>query len=239
VWLSVDPLAHEYRSLSSYNFVANNPIILLDPDGRKILWAGKGINWIGDAFQRILNGVFNGAVEGVWESDPDARHNFTLTVNLREGADLTDKQQKVYDYMKHLTTMDEEMKIDMIGPGGMEGLPDSWSEAALVEENFTALCFDEDAYLSQLFVFHHFLSEQEALQIEGPSSNYGRAHIKALQEGLKIFGHTYSVVYNEETNKIEYMQFFDQDGKKGYSSSSLFLMVIYLYVTILWNENDL
>tara|TARA_R110001592_G_scaffold69489_5_gene213279 strand:+ start:4331 stop:5335 length:1005 start_codon:yes stop_codon:yes gene_type:complete len=37
VWLSVDPLAHEYQGLSPYNFVANNPIMLVDPDGRKIV----------------------------------------------------------------------------------------------------------------------------------------------------------------------------------------------------------
>lgn len=36
VWLSVDPLAHKYPSLSPYNFVANNPIMLIDPDGRHI-----------------------------------------------------------------------------------------------------------------------------------------------------------------------------------------------------------
>ncbi len=33
VWLSVDPLADEYPSLSPYNFVANNPIMLIDPTG--------------------------------------------------------------------------------------------------------------------------------------------------------------------------------------------------------------
>lgn len=36
IWLSVDPLAHEYPSLSPYTFVANNPIMLVDPDGRHI-----------------------------------------------------------------------------------------------------------------------------------------------------------------------------------------------------------
>jgi RHS repeat-associated protein len=36
VWLSVDPLASTYLSLSPYAFVANNPIMLVDPDGRKI-----------------------------------------------------------------------------------------------------------------------------------------------------------------------------------------------------------
>lgn len=37
-WLSVDPLAHEYSSLSPYNFVSNNPVHAVDPDGRKINW---------------------------------------------------------------------------------------------------------------------------------------------------------------------------------------------------------
>ncbi len=34
VWLSVDPLAHEFPGWSSYNFTMNNPLNLVDPDGR-------------------------------------------------------------------------------------------------------------------------------------------------------------------------------------------------------------
>ena len=36
VWLAVDPLAEKYPGLSPYAFVANNPIIYIDPDGREI-----------------------------------------------------------------------------------------------------------------------------------------------------------------------------------------------------------
>jgi RHS repeat-associated protein len=35
VWLGVDPLAHKYPSLTPYNYVANNPIYFLDPDGKE------------------------------------------------------------------------------------------------------------------------------------------------------------------------------------------------------------
>ena len=35
-WLSLDPLAHEYPDLSDYLFVAGNPIMYIDIDGRKI-----------------------------------------------------------------------------------------------------------------------------------------------------------------------------------------------------------
>ena len=41
VWLSVDPLASEYPSLSSYNYVANSPLNAVDPDGRKIQWSNN------------------------------------------------------------------------------------------------------------------------------------------------------------------------------------------------------
>lgn len=37
-WLSVDPLAKDYPSISPYTFVANMPIRAVDPDGRKILF---------------------------------------------------------------------------------------------------------------------------------------------------------------------------------------------------------
>ncbi len=34
VWLSTDPMADKYPSLTPYNYCANNPVILIDPDGR-------------------------------------------------------------------------------------------------------------------------------------------------------------------------------------------------------------
>lgn len=33
VWLSVDPLASKYPHVTPYNFVENNPIMLVDPTG--------------------------------------------------------------------------------------------------------------------------------------------------------------------------------------------------------------
>jgi len=36
VWLSVDPLSDKYPNLSPYTYCANNPVRLVDPDGRDI-----------------------------------------------------------------------------------------------------------------------------------------------------------------------------------------------------------
>src|SRR5690554_1203583 len=34
IWLSVDPMSDKYPHLTSYNYCANNPVMLVDPDGR-------------------------------------------------------------------------------------------------------------------------------------------------------------------------------------------------------------
>ncbi|MBP1646542.1 MAG: type secretion protein Rhs, partial [Bacteroidetes bacterium] len=36
IWLSVDPMSDKYPHLTSYNYCANNPVMLIDPDGRDI-----------------------------------------------------------------------------------------------------------------------------------------------------------------------------------------------------------
>ncbi len=35
IWLSVDPMSDKYPNLTPYAYCANNPVILVDPDGRK------------------------------------------------------------------------------------------------------------------------------------------------------------------------------------------------------------
>ncbi len=40
-WLSIDPLAEKYPGLSPYNYTANNPVMLVDPDGRCFRKVGK------------------------------------------------------------------------------------------------------------------------------------------------------------------------------------------------------
>ena len=37
IWLSVDPMSDKYPNLTPYAYCANNPVILVDPDGRRII----------------------------------------------------------------------------------------------------------------------------------------------------------------------------------------------------------
>jgi uncharacterized protein RhaS with RHS repeats len=43
-WMNIDPLAEKYLNLTLYNYVANNPIVNIDPNGKDIIFiTGKGI----------------------------------------------------------------------------------------------------------------------------------------------------------------------------------------------------
>ena len=44
IWLSVDPMAHKYPSLSPYVYCANNPIKLVDPNGEEVWIPGVDHN---------------------------------------------------------------------------------------------------------------------------------------------------------------------------------------------------
>ncbi len=47
VWLSVDPMSDKYPSLSPYTYCANNPIMMVDPDGRHIWVVGDdGVKYL-------------------------------------------------------------------------------------------------------------------------------------------------------------------------------------------------
>ena len=42
IFVSVDPLAEEYRDINPYAYVANNPVNAIDPDGKRIIYIIRG-----------------------------------------------------------------------------------------------------------------------------------------------------------------------------------------------------
>ncbi|HHT52761.1 MAG TPA: RHS repeat-associated core domain-containing protein, partial [Bacteroidales bacterium] len=65
IWLSVDPMSDKYPNLTPYNYCANNPVILVDPDGEEF---GDFYNQFG--LYLGTDGIDDGRVyqttDGVW-----------------------------------------------------------------------------------------------------------------------------------------------------------------------------
>jgi RHS repeat-associated protein len=72
IWLSVDPMSDKYPNMSPYNYCANNPVILVDPDGRYpwpvLLKHNNGTRTIISGMYRNQSGKFHGAVDIVHKS---------------------------------------------------------------------------------------------------------------------------------------------------------------------------
>ena len=78
-WTSVDPLAENYYSYSPYNYVANNPILLIDPDGMKWVNPYDGVKGQ-EANDRRVKAALNELKKNDQELY-DYIENLTITVN--------------------------------------------------------------------------------------------------------------------------------------------------------------
>ena len=84
IWLSVDPMSDKYPHLTSYNYCANNPVMLIDPDGEApriyiekngvghaFITAGTGKNTVVYSYGRYLGG--NKGKSSSNSTDPSGR----------------------------------------------------------------------------------------------------------------------------------------------------------------------
>ncbi len=58
MWLSVDPLADKYPSISPYTYCAWNPIIAIDPSGMDSVHTPNGIANVGDGYRATPDGKY-------------------------------------------------------------------------------------------------------------------------------------------------------------------------------------
>ena len=91
IWLSVDPLSDKYPSLSPFAYCANNPVMLVDPDGREIKPTNFGDNEVASYYSSFVGG-----------SNRKAERVFAIKPNRDKGTYSTDYSFKnIQDFKKN------------------------------------------------------------------------------------------------------------------------------------------
>ena len=100
MWLSVDPMAGKYPSISPYVYCAWNPVKLVDPDGKEIHLTFIGKNTC-KALNKIINEGLGGQFRAVYSKNKDG--SWTLSLQATEGGGnkdkLTERQKAFYEML--------------------------------------------------------------------------------------------------------------------------------------------
>jgi RHS repeat-associated protein len=88
VWLRVDPLAHKYPSLSPYVFVANNPVMLVDPNGMEITFG-----WFDFKAKRTYKRIYE-AADAATQAKYDALKASVLEYRVKSDGSLKSRTGK-------------------------------------------------------------------------------------------------------------------------------------------------
>ena len=112
-WISPDPLAEKYSSLSPYAYCANNPIIFLDPDGKKIIFVNGYLGFgSSEGGAKYWNGEGGTFVSGAKQYFGDDKTYFT---NVDYGMLSTAKGRRAdgYEWAKtNFATLTDGMSKD-------------------------------------------------------------------------------------------------------------------------------
>jgi RHS repeat-associated protein len=90
VWQSVDPLAEKYPSLSTYAYVANNPLKYIDPDGKKFVNFDAQGNYQGTTKDNWLHNLFIGSKGRILNDKGETTRTFRFADPKNDVAQIQD-----------------------------------------------------------------------------------------------------------------------------------------------------
>ncbi|MEY4926279.1 MAG: hypothetical protein RI894_715, partial [Bacteroidota bacterium] len=153
-WLSLDPLAAKYSSMSPYCSMGNNPIMFVDPDGRDLILTGTP-----DQAITMIN-------KGIGIKNTATIDNETGKVSLKPLTDeqlmaLTSEQQNFYLTISNVSEKDKK-PINIYVTENSEIIIGSYSAMAIDIEDIKQ--FPTEGAATQYSILAHEIVEQQAQQ---------------------------------------------------------------------------
>ena len=108
-WLSVDPMADKYPNISPYAYCAWNPIRLVDPDGRELVFTGESEHV--NSLLKIMNSCFSFSsdVFSIIDGKVQSRE-----LNSEELESMSEKQQAFYNTIMSAVNDEKTISIGVV-----------------------------------------------------------------------------------------------------------------------------
>ena len=183
VWLSVDPMASKYPSLSPYTYFADNPVKLVDPNGERFRLIGRKTNI---AFRNYLLSYKGVDCENIYEAF-SLDHNNSNVIMFKD-PNITYKQFASHYY----ETTGEKLKNK-----DAKKLFNAIKSDVFIEANLVANeAISADCMLSELG--HEQITEAPAFSTRPQSGNPALDHLM-----VEICSDEFNTVFNSSVANFE------------------------------------
>jgi RHS repeat-associated protein len=194
-WMSTDPLESKYPSMSAYNYVANTPIMAIDPDGREVELFFNN--------QEHVNQMLSIINTGIGINVASVNNNRRLVVSIlsdEQLSNLTDKQRAAYMVFKAAATDPR----GVIGIDVFAGTPlvtiGSCLFMAIDVQDIQAFDKFQTKGTNSLAVLAHEFKEQQEYQLDDKHPN--DAHDAGIDVEDKISGYKRNRNKGKEVNNL-------------------------------------
>ncbi len=216
IWLSVDPMSDKYPGVSPYTYCGNNPVRLVDPDGRKIApgnQAGQEAidNYFGNFSERILRDAF-----GLVKQQHTDDKNGSYTVYMSSHHEPM-KQNEFYRKLGNLSKIEKTEAYAVYTALFDEGLyiVGVWQEELYEDYTIGQKVFQEGTHITDMiegyaspavFSNNAYIADLNFIKQNDVSSAFDIAKHNKFQNNRDIFteDYNYYVNYAPKNKPLQY-----------------------------------